>query len=113
MARRPGTLRGLGCCAFLLLFVTCVLPAQTQDTSRKLLHKVDPQYPATLKRRGIGGTVRLKVYIRADGTVRDSEVIGGSPALADAAQKAVVQWRYSPAAAESILELSVVFNPDA
>ena len=96
-----------------MLVAACVLPGQAQDAARKLLKKVDAQYPAALKHRGIGGTVRLKVYIKADGTVRETEVLGGGAALADAAQKAVAQWRFSPAGAETIMEVSVVFNPDA
>jgi len=105
--------RGHGWCFFCLLFLTWVLPAGAQDTSRKLLKKVDAQYPAALKQRGIGGTVRLKVYIKADGTVRDTEVLGGGAALADAAQKAVAQWRFAPASADSVMEVSVVFNPNS
>ncbi|HYA62536.1 MAG TPA: TonB family protein [Candidatus Sulfotelmatobacter sp.] len=98
---------------FFLLILTCVLPGRAQDTSRKLLKKVDAQYPSALKQRGIGGTVRLKVYIRADGTVRETEVVGGGAALADAAQKAVAQWRFAPASGESVMEVSVVFNPNS
>ena len=95
------------------VFVACVLPIQGQDAARKILKKVDAQYPAALKHRGIGGTVKLKVYIKADGGVRDSEVVGGSAALADAAQKAVAQWKFAPAAADSVMEVSIVFNPNA
>jgi len=98
------------CCVTLLL---CVLPSRAQETSRKILKKVEAQYPNALKRLGIGGTVRLKVFIKADGTVRDTEVLGGSAALADAAQKAVAQWRFAPAAAESVMEVSIVFNPNS
>ena len=112
MTCRSGSLRGHGWCVLLALFAACVLPAQGQDAARKLLKKVDAQYPAALKHRGIGGTVKLKVYIKADGTVRDSEVLGGSAALADAAQKAVAQWRFTPGSAETMMEVSVVFNPN-
>jgi TonB family protein len=105
--------RSHGWCFFLLLVLTCVLPSGAQDTSRKLLKKVDAQYPAALKQRGIGGTVRLKVFIRADGTVRETEVIGGGAALADAAQKAVAQWRFAPASSETVMEVAVVFNPNS
>jgi TonB family protein len=113
MACRPVIFRGHGWCLLFVLLVSGALPGRAQDASRKLLKKVDAQYPAALKHRGIGGTVRLKVFIKADGAVRDTEVLGGSPALADAAQKAVGQWRFSPASAETVMEVSVVFNPDA
>jgi TonB family protein len=113
MTCRPGSRRGQGrWCLLLVVFVACVAPTKGQDAARKLVKKVDAQYPAALKHRGIGGTVKLKVYIKADGAVRDSEVLGGSAALADAAQKAVAQWRFAPSAADSVMEVSIVFNPN-
>ena len=96
-----------------LLLFACALPGGAQEPSRKILKKVEAQYPATLKRLHIGGTVRLKVYIKPDGSVRESEVQGGSPALADAAQKAVMQWKFAPGEAESSMQVSIVFDPDA
>jgi TonB family protein len=113
MKRRPGFNRGHSWCLSLMLLVPGILLAQTssQDTERKIIKKVEVEYPATLKQRGIGGTVRLKVYIKADGSVRQTEVLGGSAVLADSAQKAVAHWRFTPAAAESVTEVSVVFNP--
>jgi TonB family protein len=98
-----------------LLLLACALSGAAQEASpsRKILKKVEAQYPATLKRLGIGGTVRLKVYIKPDGTVRETEVQGGSPALADSAQKAVMQWRFAAAEAETVMQVSIVFDPNA
>ena len=95
--------------ALLLLSGATVAPAQ--ETSRKILKRVKVQYPHVLKERQIGGTVRLRVIVKADGTVRDTEVVGGNPILAEAAQKSVKQWVFAPGAAESIVEVSVVFDP--
>jgi len=106
----PG--RGLWLFGCLLLFLFCLDSGFAQDASRKVLKKVEPDYPAELRRHGMGGTVRLKVYIKADGTVRSSEILGGSPALASAAQRAVEQWRFAPAPADSTMELSLVFKPE-
>lgn len=83
-----------------------------ESGERKIIKKVEAEYPAILKRRGIGGTVRLKVAIRADGTVKDVEVLGGNPALADAAEKAVRQWKFAPGS-ETTITLSVSFDPNA
>lgn len=82
-----------------------------QDSTRKILKKVTPQYPSILKSKGIGGVVRLKVFIKPDGSVRDTELIGGNPILAESAQKAVAQWKFTPASSETNLEISVVFDP--
>jgi TonB family protein len=56
--------------------------------------------------------VRLKVAIHADGTVKDVDVLGGNPALADAAEKAVRQWRFA-AGGESTITVAVTFDPNS
>ena len=84
---------------------------QAQDSGRKVVKKVPVAYPSILKSKGIGGVVRLKVFVKPDGTVRDSEVLGGNPILAESAQKSVMQWKFSPASSETTLELSVTFDP--
>lgn len=95
----------------LMLAAAAAFPGLAQEPSRKIVKKVEAQYPVTLKRLGIGGTVRLKVYIKPDGSVREAEVQGGSPALADAAQKAVMQWKFAAAEAETTMQVSIVFDP--
>lgn len=87
-------------------------PGQAQDNDRKILKKVDVHYPSVLKDRGIGGTVRLKVALHANGTVKDIEVLGGNPALAEAAEKAVRQWKYAPGG-ESTIIVVVEFDPNS
>ena len=84
---------------------------QAPDSARKILKKVTPQYPAILKTKGIGGVVRLKVFIKPDGSVRDTEVLGGNPILAESAEKAVLQWKFASAGSETNMEISVVFDP--
>jgi TonB family protein len=111
MTRRTRrALHGLNYCfALSLLFV---LPIYAQDADRKVLKKVEAQYPSILKRRGIGGTVRLKVAVKADGSVKDVDVLGGNPALADAAEKAVRQWRFAPGN-DSTITVAVTFDPNS
>lgn len=89
-----------------------VAPGRAQDSERKILKKVEAQYPLILKRRGIGGTVKLKVIIKADGSVKDVQVLGGNPALADAAEKAVRQWKFAPGG-ESSITVAVEFDPNS
>jgi TonB family protein len=99
----------VGC---LVVMLVCLTPGRAQDNDRKILKKVEAQYPSILKRRGIGGTVRLKVQVRADGSVKDVEVLGGNPALADAAEKAVRQWRFTPGG-ETTITVAVTFDPNS
>ena len=82
-----------------------------QDGARKVLKKAPVPYPSILRSRGIGGIVRLKVFVKPDGTVRDTEVLGGNPILAESAQKSVMQWKFSPGSSETALEVSVTFDP--
>jgi TonB family protein len=99
-------------CGIALLLV-CLAPAQAQDNARKLLKKAPVPYPSILKSKGIGGTVRLKVFVKPDGSVRDTEILGGNPILAESAQKSVMQWKFSPSSSETAMEISVVFDPHA
>jgi outer membrane biosynthesis protein TonB len=57
--------------------------------------------------------VKLRVFVSANGTVRDSIVNGGNPILANSAQKAVKQWLFAPDNAESEVEVSIVFDPNS
>jgi len=112
MIKRERRNRYAAICASLVLTLGCLAPVRGQEIDRKILKKVEAQYPSVLKRRGIGGTVRLKVTIHADGTVKDVEVLGGNPALVDAAEKAVRQWRFAPGG-ESAVIVAVVFDPNS
>jgi TonB family protein len=56
--------------------------------------------------------VRLKVAVRADGSVKDVEVLGGNAVLADAAEKAVRQWKFA-AGGEDTVVVAVNFDPNA
>lgn len=112
MARPHPYKNSLGTFCFgVLLLACCAAPGQAQE--RKVLKKAPVSYPTILKSKGIGGVVRLRVYVKADGTVRDTEVVGGNPILADSAQKSVLQWKFTPGSAETVMEVSVVFDPHA
>ena len=96
---------------FLSVFLSWAVAGLAQDGARKVLKKAPVPYPSILRSKGIGGTVRLKVFVKPDGTVRDTEVLGGNPILAESAQKSVMQWKFSQASSETALEISVVFDP--
>ena len=98
---------------FFSVLLACSTTSQAQDGARKVLKKAPVPYPSILKSKGIGGVVRLRVFVKPDGTVRDSDVLGGNPILAESAQKSVMQWKFSPASSETAIELSVTFDPHA
>ena len=79
--------------------------------ARQLVTRVEPEYPETLQRLQIGGTVRLIVTISPKGSVEGVQLLGGNPILAEPALKAVKQWVYSPSPSRSTLEVSIPFIP--
>jgi TonB family protein len=66
-------------------------------TGGQIVHQVTPVYPAQARTEGIQGAVALEAMIGEDGTVADVTVLSsGSSSLANAARRAVQQWRYTP-----------------
>ena len=67
-----------------------------QSAANRIVHQVEPEYPAQAKAEGIQGPVVLDVRIGSDGRVESVEVASGSPLLAEAAVSAIKQWVYAP-----------------
>jgi protein TonB len=81
-------------------------------------YQVKPRYPESARRRGIEGTVLLKMRITAQGRVEDVRVVrsAGYPELDESAIEAVRRWRFEPArhngepVVEEAVLLPVVFQ---
>ncbi|MGP0020088.1 MAG: energy transducer TonB [Candidatus Sulfotelmatobacter sp.] len=106
----------LGLFLAFLLFRAMPLPLAAQSTDqsssdRKVITRVEPEYPDALKRLYIGGVVRLEVEVAPSGVVKSTKLLGGSPILGQSSMKAVKQWRYAPAAAEEVLTVKLEFDP--
>ena len=108
-------LRFVACLALLAIFTGTRAFAQQGTTAgkseRKLVTRIEPDYPAVLRARQIGGTVRLDVTITPKGTVKSVALIGGNPILAEAAIAAVKRWTYAPGDGTSSALVSLEFNP--
>jgi TonB family protein len=76
---------------------------------RKVLYHENPDYPAVAAGMNLQGTVKVKVWINSDGSVRRVEYIGGHPLLAQAAVKAVKNWKYELGAKETTSQVEVKF----
>jgi TonB family protein len=90
------------------------LPAQSRDESssdRKVISRVEPEYPDALKRLYIGGVVRVEVLVAPNGVVKSTKLLGGSPILGQSTMKAVKQWKYAPAPSEEVLTVKLEFDP--
>jgi TonB family protein len=81
------------------------------NLERQLVTRVEPEYPETLQRLLIGGTVRLIVTISSKGNVEGVQVLGGNPVLAEPAIKAVKQWVYTASPSRTMQEVSIPFVP--
>jgi TonB family protein len=77
---------------------------------RRLITRVEPEYPDALKRLNIGGTVRLQLTIGPKGNVEAVKVLGGNPILGESAAAAARQWVYSASHSRTIEELSIPFG---
>lgn len=62
----------------------------------RLLHRVEPDYPALARQAHIEGTVVLEALLGRDGRVQQITVKSGHPTLIPAATNAVAQWVYEP-----------------
>lgn len=89
-----------------------VLTVGSEDSKkeRKLLTRLEPEYPETLQRLHISGTVRLELTIAPKGNVETVLIIGGNPILAENAVKAVKQWVYAPAPSRSTVQVTIPFE---
>src|ERR1700682_2525450 len=91
--------------------VTGTSKAQTPGhEERKVVSRIAPFYPEIAKRMQIGGVVKLEVVVRANGRVKATKVLGGSPVLIQAATTAVEKWKFEVAPQETTEVVQVVFD---
>jgi TonB family protein len=90
-----------------ILLVDTGAPSQ----ERTLVKRVEPEYPQTLRQMGIGGSVRLLITVSPSGAVKNVEILGGNPILAEAAMDAVKRWVYVPAPSKTELQVTIPFEP--
>lgn len=98
-----------------LMLLFCVLTgsaahllAQNQNptpppkpTHRKVLVRIEPDYPEILRNGHFEGQVHIRATVLASGKVSNAEILGGNPALAQYAAEAVMRWKYAPAPAQT------------
>jgi TonB family protein len=88
------------------------IATEGRGSQRTLLSRVEPEYPDTLKRLLIGGTVRLQITVSASGSVDSAEEEGGNPILVASAITAVKQWVYAAGHSRTKMEVSILFDPN-
>ncbi|MBF0109165.1 MAG: energy transducer TonB [Magnetococcales bacterium] len=72
-----------------------------------------PEYPPLARRRGLEGTVLLRIFIDATGTPNRVEIMksSGHSILDDSARETVLEWHFSPARSGGIPEATAVEVP--
>jgi protein TonB len=103
--------------ALFVLFATLTfapnhaLTQEASESSRKLVTKIVPQYPALARSMKIQGVVRADVLVAPNGKVTSIDVRGGHPLLVLAAQDALRQWKWDPAPHETHEMVELRFTP--
>jgi len=82
----------------------------TSGSERKVSARVAPVYPELAKKMHIHGTVKVEAVVRPNGTVKSTRVLGGNPVLVDAAQDAVVKWKFEPGQSETTEVVQLAFE---
>jgi len=85
--------------------------ADSSDSSRKVVVRVTPVYPALARTMSLKGNVRVDAVVSPGGSVRTVYLKGGHPVLAQAAQNAIMKWRWEPASHETREPIEVKFDP--
>ena len=83
-----------------------------EESGRKVQSKTEPTYPDLARRMKISGVVKVQVVVAANGSVRETKVVGGHPLLANAVVDAVRRWRYEARPKETIESLEFRFDPN-
>lgn len=81
------------------------------QSTRKVVNKVIPQYPATARNMSLSGTVKLEVVVLPNGAVKSIEVRGGNPLFVQAAQKAAREWKWAKSDHNSTEVVDFRFKP--
>jgi TonB family protein len=100
---------GLLHASLLALALTAALPARAGD-ARPIKSRVPPVYPEIAKRMRISGQVTVSATVNEQGKVTDVKEVSGNHVLAQAAEDAVRQWKFEPAAAASNENIEVSFS---
>ncbi len=109
MQRRPLLIL----CSILCCIVpTAILQSQQPSAdTRKVVRKVMPAYPDIAKRMQLTGSVKIVAAVEPDGTVKNTQPVGGNPVLLQAAQEAVSKWKFAAGNAETKELIELHFDP--
>lgn len=113
LTQKLGFALPVGVLLMISLFIGVFGVARTaaQVSDRRLITRVEPDYPDALKKLYIGGVVRVAVQVAPNGAVKNVKLLGGNPILGQSTMKAVKSWRYAPASVDETLTVKLEFDP--
>lgn len=97
-----------------LLFAAVALAPRSWaqgDIARKVKTKIAPEYPQLARQMRITGVVKIQVTVAANGTIKNTRLVGGHPILVNAAMDAIKKWRFEPSSEETSGILEFRFDP--
>lgn len=94
--------------AISMLTISTASAQQQSAVHRKVVSRVQPLYPELARRMQIQGIVKVEATVAANGKVKFTKVIGGSPVLTTAAVDAIERWKWvaSPEETRELIELT-------
>lgn len=107
---KPTSLYLIPTLALLCSLGTGANTAAAEETKALALRTPPPEYPETLRRDGVTGTVVVKIQIGSDGKVSAAEVVKSNQhKLEIFAARAVKKWVFKPATRDGVnVESSLV-----
>lgn len=87
-------------------------PSMAQDAGvkRKVSHRVVPDYPNVARQMNITGKVKIEATVAADGHVKTTRAVGGSPLLVESAEKALKNWKFEAGPKETVEVIEFDFD---
>lgn len=80
----------------ILMSLLLSLTTQAATSYPKPIHLPSPKYPATMFQDKEGGSVTVRIFIHANGSVTFKEIVKASDSrLADAVKKVIPEWRFT------------------
>lgn len=116
--RKPAVCSLIGFVFFLTIVLGLVIlrpqrcRAQQPDSARKLIARTPAPYPPLARAMALQGTVKVEVLVSGDGAVKETQIKGGHPVLAQAAVNSVRHWKWEPAGHDTHETVEVKFTPE-
>lgn len=87
-----------------------VLAQTPSKTNRKIVQRVEPEYPDFFRNGHFEGRIVAEATVLASGNVSNVEIKAGNPMFAAFASKALMKWKYAPGPDKTVEEVIFNFN---